>query len=71
MKLLASGVRGITFSIRLGVAPVRFSYRAARRGVDYAKELCMAVRANLKDRSIDRAAKSFGRKNMIAVEAWQ
>jgi hypothetical protein len=65
MKLLASGVRGITFSIRLGVAPVRFSYRAARRGVDYAKELCQAVRAGMSDRFIDRAAKAYGRQNVL------
>jgi hypothetical protein len=71
MKLLTRGVRACTFTIRLGVAPIRMTYRATRRGVDYAKELGLAIKANLSDRLVAKAAKAFGRKNMISVEAWQ
>jgi hypothetical protein len=65
MKLLTRGVRACTFTIRLGVAPIRMTYRATRRGVDYAKELCLAARAGLSDRLIDRAAKAYGRQNVL------
>jgi hypothetical protein len=53
------------------VAPARMAFRTARRTVNHGNELWMAVKANLSDRYLDKAAKSFGKQNTIESGAWQ
>jgi hypothetical protein len=66
-------LRPVRFSVRCScvciricvVAPARMAYRTAKRTVNHGNELWMAVKANLSDRYLDKAAKSYGRQNVF------
>jgi hypothetical protein len=66
MRPVRFGVRCSCVAIRIVlVAPARMAYRTAKRTVNYGNELWMAVKANLSDRYLDKAAKSYGRQNVF------
>jgi hypothetical protein len=46
------------------------AYRTAKRTVNHGNELWMAVKANLSDRYLDKAAKSYGRQNVFQEIGW-
>lgn len=72
MRPVRFGVRCCTFTVRcIVIAPARMAYRSVKRSVDFARELHEACAARLSDRSIDKAAKAFGKQNTIEVGAWQ
>jgi hypothetical protein len=66
-------MRPVRFSVRCScvciricvVAPARMAYRSVKRSVDFARELHDAAWHGLSDKSIDRAAKAYGKRNVF------
>jgi hypothetical protein len=66
MRPVMFGLRCSCVAIRIVlVAAARMAYRTAKRTVNHGNELWMAVKANLSDRYLDKAAKSYGRQNVF------
>jgi hypothetical protein len=65
VKLLAKTTRVCCRTARIAKQPTVAVYRAVRRAVDYARELHDALKAGLSDRSLHRAAKAYGNRNVF------
>jgi hypothetical protein len=65
MKLLAQTTRVCCRTARIAKQPTVAVYRVVKRAVDFARELHEALKAGLSDRSLHRAAKAYGRRNVF------
>jgi hypothetical protein len=65
MKLLAKTTRVCCRTARIAKQPTVAVYRVVKRAVDFARELHEALKAGLSDRSLQRAAKAYGKRNVF------